>query len=386
MDTNNFTLEKLSIDMVEEPNKEDRESVQDDEANLSARQQPEYPGEPNQLSKPDGKGTIDSPYTPHDTLLEGTQSVHSNDPNVTMIVATPSRRVWSLGSRYIVKEWICPHNDGNTEANATRLLRERGVDVPVPDILTSWKDKDWAFLISERLPGQPLMDVWPELSTEDRHRVAKQTADMVSKLRSITSNTCCAFDGGPIKDVNMLLATTTEGRRGSFGPLDSDAEVWEQMFQPRLDRQAKARGGDGDDDHVVVDEEHHSHRDLVRKYMPASGPPYVFTHGDLAFSNVLVAVDRDRDRDGNGKSANVSVSGVLDFEFSAYLPVWWEYVAAHFSSCRGDEEWKELLRQYLEPHEQAIDWYLYWAELCKTPLPEDVGVWAQILAKHERAS
>ena len=339
--------------ITEEDNKKSIKDAEDDQTTYKERQQQEEEetSEFDWSATLETDDTIDSPYTPHNHLMDATHSNFGSNPNIKIIVANPTRRVWSLGSRYIVKEWICPYNDGNIEANATKLLKDRGVNVPIPNIVTSWKDGDWAFMISERLPGQPLMDIWAELSTEDKCRIAKQTADMVSKFRSITSNTCCAFDGQSIKDVNMLLGA--EGRK-EFDPLTSDAEVWEQMFRSKLDE-------------VNADEEH---RRLLRKYMPRSGP-YVFTHGDLSFSNIVVDDDRN-------------VSGILDFEFSAYLPVWWEYVAAHFSFSQGDEEWKDILRQYLEPHEQAINWYMYWAELCKTPMPEDIDVWAQILSKFEQ--
>lgn len=287
----------------------------------------------------------------HSTAMDEAPESQEYNPTLTVIMGRPSRRVWTLGTRYIVKERLCPYSDGNVEANATKLLRERSVDVPVPEVVMNWRDGNWTFMISECLPGEPLMNIWSDLADEDRHRIAKQTADMISKFRSITSTTCCAFDGGPIKEVNLLRSL--EERR-DIGPLQSDDEVWEQIFKPRLDR-------------ASVEEEA---QQQLRSYMPPSGP-HTFTHGDLAYSNILV-------KDG-------AVSGIVDFEFSAYLPVWWEYVGAHFGFCTGDGEWKEILREYLEPYEQATDWYLWWAELCKTPRPEDIGIWPQILAKYQQS-
>ena len=308
-------------------------------------------------------------YEPHSSVIEATRDIREDGAGFQIIAASPSRRVWSLGHDFIVKEWLCPHDyDGAVEARASRLLRDRGVDIPVPAVKMHWKDGDWAFIVSQRLPGRPLSEIWDGLADEDRDRVAKQTADMIAGFRSIESELCSALDGGPVRDVNVQLTSEKSGNgrvRRSFGPLATEDEVWAQIFKPRLD----AAG---------VDEEHQR---TLRECMPSptggepGSPSYPFTHGDLAFGNILI-------EDGDG---GMDVSGILDFEFSAYLPAWWEYLAAQFGCCRGDGEWKTLLRHYMEPNEHAVDWFLYWSELCKTPMPEDIDIWPQILAKYVKA-
>ena len=321
-----------------------------------------------------GGDVPENTYKPRPSLLKTTRDICGDDVALTAIAASGSRRVWSLGPGLVVKEWLCPHADGAAEANAARLLQDRGVsaDVPVPAVQMHWKDGDWAYTVSARLPGRPLSAVWGALPAEDRRRVAEQTARMVRRLREVESSVCCAFDGGPVGDVNLQLRSGTPGGRGSggaagsFGPLSTDDEVWEQMFKPRLD----AAGVDGE------------RQRALRECMPPSGPPYAFTHGDLSFGNILV--EEGGEQGEQGKQGGVQVSGILDFEFSAYLPRWWEYVAAQFGCCGGDGEWKALLREYMEPDEHAVDWFLYWSELCKTPMPEDIDIWPQILAKHKK--
>ncbi len=427
MDINRATvaLEKLDLNMAEGYGDKETGGRAEDDNNIDRRgaergEKEKIDEEPDRDGGPGSHSSVDSSHTSRSAPAEASRGTWGGDASTTTVFASsPGRRVWALGSRYVVKERACPPRDDdddddnyedddddgdrNTEADAARLLGERGVDVPVPRVVMSWRDGDRAFAISERLPGRPLMEVWDGLSGEDRHRVARQTSGMVARLRAVKSGTCAALDGGPVRDVNIPLllrrlpatgggggeaartrtrtrgrrsrrSRSRTGRRGGFGPLGSDDEAWDQMFRPRLDGAGVAA----------------EHRSALRELMPAGGcgPPYVLTHGDLSFGNVLVG-DGDGDGDGEGEDegegGGYDVSGIVDFEFAAFLPAWWEYAAAHFgSSCRGDDEWREVLRLYLEPHERALDWYLYWAELCRTPRPDDIDIWPEILAKYER--
>lgn len=60
------------------------------------------------------------------------------------------------------------------------------------------------------------------------------------------------------------------------------------------------------------------------------------SHGDLNAGNIIV---------DNGK-----LTGIRDWEYAGYFPVWWEYVAIHIGLSEVDAEWKKRVRQRMEPH------------------------------------
>jgi aminoglycoside phosphotransferase (APT) family kinase protein len=90
--------------------------------------------------------------------------------------------------------------------------------------------------------------------------------------------------------------------------------------------------------------------------MPPCGP-YTFTHGDLHNENIMV--------DG---AAGGNVTGILDWEFSGYFPAWWEYASATTRATSPDDvEWRELLSEFLEPFDEAREWWLDFMSLQRYP-------------------
>lgn len=79
--------------------------------------------------------------------------------------------------------------------------------------------------------------------------------------------------------------------------------------------------------------------------------PYVLTHCDLNLGNIMV-------QDGK-------VVSILDWEYAAYFPIWYEYVSASFGFTDMDVEWKRLLRERLGVHDEAHeDAKAFWTDLC----------------------
>lgn len=58
--------------------------------------------------------------------------------------------------------------------------------------------------------------------------------------------------------------------------------------------------------------------------------------------------------------------GILDWEYAAYFPIWYEYVSASFGFTEMDFEWKKLLQGRLRVHgEGQEEARAFWADLCK---------------------
>lgn len=142
------------------------------------------------------------------------------------------------------------------------------------------------FMITKRIEGEPLSMVWAAMSTTEKDRVAKQTADFLKQLRQLYSPRMESLYGQPIFSAFLF----PNGYGKPHGPLSLDDELWKEMTKSWNGVPEKA------------------YRRL-RERMPPAGP-YTFTHGDLTNENIIV-------KDGN-------VAGIIHWEASGYFPVWWE--------------------------------------------------------------
>lgn len=227
------------------------------------------------------------------------------------------RGVWSLGTKYILKE----RSDAapNFETQNVRFLKDK-TTIPVPAIIEEWTEENRRhFLLSKRIPGEPLSTAWATMTETEKERVAQQTANYLSELRRLQSPRMQSLDGQPIYSA-FLFPT---GYGVPHGPLGSDDELWEEMTKaldgvPEI---AKRR---------------------LRTRMPPSGP-YTFTHGDLTNVNILVE--------------NGNLTGIIDWEASGYFPVWWESTCAGISLGADDLEWKTALRKYMPDYTEAREFW-----------------------------
>ena len=59
------------------------------------------------------------------------------------------------------------------------------------------------------------------------------------------------------------------------------------------------------------------------------------------------------------------VVGILDWEYAAYFPIWYEYVSASFGFTVMNVEWKKLLWERLGVHDEAYeDAKAFWTDMC----------------------
>ncbi|KAI9372627.1 aminoglycoside phosphotransferase, partial [Aspergillus egyptiacus] len=170
-------------------------------------------------------------------------------------------------------------------------------------------------MLQERIKGQTLEEAWPTLSESQKTSIADQFVEIRKKLRSLRSDSIQAVDQGPCYPALLFPG------HAPHGPFHSDLELW----------------------NAITTTLHHSaanpfpQRALenLKKRLPKC-QPYVLTHCDLNLGNLIV-------RDG-------ALVGILDWEYAAYYPVWYEYVSASWGWTEDDAEWKRLLQQRMEAH------------------------------------
>lgn len=72
-----------------------------------------------------------------------------------------------------------------------------------------------------------------------------------------------------------------------------------------------------------------------------------------------------------------ALAGILDWEFAAYYPIWYEYVSASWGWTEEDAEWKKLLRERMgvngEGHDDAKDFWTDLRHLRKYPNLDEKG-------------
>lgn len=258
--------------------------------------------------------------------------------HVKLFYGVSTRGAWSLGSQFILKErTIDP--PPTFETRNIRFLQST-TTIPIPDVVQEWREENAHFLLSKRVPGQPLSEAWPNMSIEDKERIAKQTAEYLLQLRGLHSTKMESLGGEPLHCAFLFLGENDLGH----GPLSSDDELWAEMSLALSN----------------VPEEVRQH---LRRQMPTAFP-YTFTHGDLTNVNIMVE--------------NGNLTGILDWEGSGYCPVWWEFTCAGIGLGQEDKEWKDLLRKHMPDHTAARE---FWLDLHALKYFPDLGERGLELAK-----
>lgn len=241
--------------------------------------------------------------------------------HVKLFYGASERGVWSIGSDVILKDRPDEGSKAKIEANTLEFLAQStagtDIDIPAPKLIRDWVDQDGRyFILTERIHGQTLEQVWPSLSESERISVADQVVQVRKQLRSnFTSSTMQSVDQGPCYPGLLFLDMDP------CGPFHSDQELWDALAKcysnlpPDVFQNVKSR-------------------------FPKS-EPFVLTHSDLNLGNIMI-------RDGQ-------VVGILDWEYAAYLPIWYEYISASFAFTEMDVEWKKVLRERLGAHDDAYD-------------------------------
>ena len=242
---------------------------------------------------------------------------------VQLLHRSCNRRVWSLGSSVILKE--SPHDSPSEtpwdEKAVLDYIAQR-TDIPVPRVISEWVDGDnLHFILREKMPGEPLDALWPSLSWAQKERIADQTAAHLAKLRRLHAPYMGRLNRQPLVDQLLFNLIYPEPQ----GPFVSDDELWAAVVAT-LPGQINPKA-----------------LDRLRALMPPC-EPFTFTHGDLSMGNIIVLDDR--------------VSGIIDWEWSGFAPVWWEYAKFRAGCPRWiDRDWYELLEHRIDPHPAAFDFW-----------------------------
>lgn len=198
------------------------------------------------------------------------------------------------------------------EFNALRVVR-KNTSIPVPralDLGIKPADPDEpfsspkAYLLTTRLPGQPLSRCLEIVSDLDLEQISYQLKDYLSQLRNIPKTA----------NPEMAICNT----------------LGEACHDPRI--QGGQPVGPFKDEAAFSQTLRYSDESARR------GHEMVFTHADLNPRNILV--DRVIQSDG---SRSWEVTGIVDWETSGYYPEYWDYTKAMFEEFRGFRRYTNMI-------------------------------------------
>ena len=185
------------------------------------------------------------------------------------------------------------------EAEAMIFVRDN-TTVPVPEILNAYNEDGTNYIIMEHIDGALLKDVWDRLSAEDKSTITKELQDYVGQLRRIfvpEGTLIGSVNGGPAIDRRQFSSAIG-------GPFRSEQEFNEWQLA-QLHPEVPVSGRE-----MYAGVHKSNHR-------------IVFTHGDLAFHNIMV-------KDGH-------INAILDWEYSGWYPEHWDYCKS-LSFLEGTDE------------------------------------------------
>ncbi|KUI56358.1 Aminoglycoside 3'-phosphotransferase [Cytospora mali] len=211
-----------------------------------------------------------------------------------------------------------PGGIDRSEAEMMHYAATHGVRAPKVlghyNIVTTKPKKPLAVaMVSERVPGVSLVNVWLELSKEEQSSIKEQLRMEITRMRKCTQPFIGRVGNQETRNVYDRLV---ESNCGPF----SDEKAFDDWCLARAHRSAFSRWKWG--------------KMLERERRKSSGL-FVLTHGDLTPRNIMV-------KDG-------VITGIVDWERSGFFPEYAEYAFA-MKLCHSHEKWWiPVLEEILQP-------------------------------------
>ncbi|KAF1918312.1 kinase-like domain-containing protein [Ampelomyces quisqualis] len=250
----------------------------------------------------------------------------SYTPRVRILHTKQNSGLWFLGNDWLLWDRKTSKTTGN-DYLVHKFLKEQGSqDIPLVKEMHHFGEAGdtFQFTVMSRAKGEPLCNVWTSLSPEVKKGYAKQVAAALRELRQHTSPIPRRLDGGPLPDAVI----------GRCGPsqqckyVGKNKEEWIDGMADEL--RAGLKGIMKTDDNIAIE----ARLQELKDNFPESSP-YVLTHADLHFANIMV-------HDGK-------IEAIIDWETAGYYPCWVERCLSYQRSIEPDDSdemfdlvWAEL--------------------------------------------
>ncbi|KLP14639.1 uncharacterized protein LW94_8072 [Fusarium fujikuroi] len=168
-------------------------------------------------------------------------------------------------------------------------------------------------MISERVPGVPLVDVWQNMSQAEQASIKEQLRAQIKQMRTLIQPYIGRIDKQPTRNI---YNTTFVRHCGPF----EDEESFDEWCLARLPGGSFQRW---------------KWKRVLEKQRRKSTGRFVLTHGDLSPRNIML--------DGS------TITGIIDWELSGFYPEYVEYAVAMGLGPGIEEWWVPVLKEVLEP-------------------------------------
>jgi aminoglycoside phosphotransferase (APT) family kinase protein len=210
------------------------------------------------------------------------------------------------------------------------LLLEKYPSIPAPQLYAMYREDEVLYLVMQLIPGRDLLNLWHELSENEKVFICGQLKEAFTHIRSIPSP-------GIFGD--------TIG-----GPLPHRLFDWSANEDPRISGPFKTL----EDFHLSLALHSQKHKipnhwssEWFARHLPRvmKDHPSTFTHSDLIKENILVqeqlGTDGQTDR-------QFKVTGIVDWAMAGWYPRYWEY-AVFFTDALWNGAWEAKFETFIDP-------------------------------------
>lgn len=276
-------------------------------------------------------------FAPKSQLPAPLLSRESIELNGKILQEYTGRRIVQFGDHYIIKYGV---NVSLTDGKNMWFIHQTQI-IPVPQVFALYSEphSDGAninYIIMERVVGQRLDDVWSQLDTLQKTKIASQLRSQVDRLRSLTApGFFGCIDKQPFEDP-IFWSDPDDNLEYISGPFDT-----EQQLNDALIQKYNAT--------CVLKHKANFYRRMFPKVLHYHNP--VFTHGDLQRKNIILME--------NGAAI------VIDWETAGWYPEYWEYASAMAACGAWKDDWHEYVAQILKEYPNEYVWFdMFRRELC----------------------
>ena len=160
-----------------------------------------------------------------------------------------------------------------------------------------------------------MASLWDSLKRQEKINYKTRLEDAIKRWRQFTSPVAQNVNGGTLHDpiIGHCLRRTAPTRKNLGRTTDEWLEDLKEDLKFGLSRLHKTK------DPLVIEEKY---QDLKQKFPKSE--PYVLTHGDLNFSNIIVKDNK--------------IEAIIDWEHAEYYPWWVErYLAIRWGCHQSDQ-------------------------------------------------
>ncbi|MCJ1233687.1 hypothetical protein MMC14_001645 [Varicellaria rhodocarpa] len=135
------------------------------------------------------------------------------EPTLKVIYGAGTRGVWTVGTKYILKERIIDDPNPHDGKAGLEFVCEN-TKIPVPKIAMQWVDGKKVYTLMERVAGRSLEQLFEarSVSGDDLELYAQETAGYLDQLREFTAESVGWLSGKPYNE--QIVARNTHIHHG----------------------------------------------------------------------------------------------------------------------------------------------------------------------------